>query len=229
MFEIARAWLHRLTNRPALPIRGERRAWPRRPAERKTMIVSGGSLSGSLAAEVLDASCAGVRLLAGQPLELGTVYRVELPPRTGTAAATVLATVIHVAPRGDGTWSVGCRFATELCNGDLRALGVEQTESRQHPPADDPGQCQARIRPTDESGPLPPTPIHNISPVGVAVRLDRRTEPGTLVTVELLGPAGGTVSILGSAVYVAETDPGHWLTVCNFVRPLDDAELRVLG
>ena len=54
--------------------------------------------------------------------ELKTLLAIELLSRSGQPSRRVFARVVHVHRRGDGSWLLGCAFATELSEEDLQAL-----------------------------------------------------------------------------------------------------------
>ena len=56
-----------------------------------------------------------------------------------------------------------------------------------------------------------------------------RIEPGVLLSMELRSKTDAPVlTIVGCIVHISEAGPGEWLVGCNFVRELDDEELRKL-
>jgi hypothetical protein len=69
----------------------------------------------------------------------------------------------------------------------------------------------------------------NISSAGLAVRLSRPFEPGTLLIVELTHKAKRSTCCLPVKVVHATAEGTRlWLIGCEFVRSLDEEELRAL-
>jgi hypothetical protein len=233
MFERTRSFLQRLTAGRREPTEGERRAWDRYPSGRETTVRANVDGRAPLTAGVRDVSRGGMRLIVDQPVEEGDMIRIELPPLNGEPVTAVMACVVHVCPEPPAEWSLGCNFATELNDDDLRSLGAkrvrtEDTDQRSWERVAAHGR--AVVRPAGSFAADPQTvPIHNISPTGVAVRLDRRVEPGTLLQLDLQSEAGAPVlTILGCVVYMSDVGDGRWLAGCNFIRELDDLELQKL-
>lgn len=73
-------------------------------------------------AAVLDFSPGGMRLLASRPVEPRTLLRVELEAGDGQTSRKVLARVSHCSAQEGGKWILGCAFANELSDADVRAL-----------------------------------------------------------------------------------------------------------
>jgi len=231
MFERVRSLLQRLTGGAVLA-RDERRVWDRLSSARETIIRSNVEGAAPLRARVQNASRGGARMLVGQPLDEGDMILVELPTLNGEPITSILACVVHVRPESSA-WSVGCCFATELNDADLHSLGAKRAKADH----DDqrawervPIQGVAVFTPARQARAEPQTaPIHNLSPTGVALRLSRRLEPGTLLSLELRTEIGQTsVTILGCVVYLSEVGTDRWLAGCNFIRELDDSELQKL-
>jgi hypothetical protein len=102
---------------------GERRAWVRCPCSARCQVREyGGAAEGGEWAAVRDVSPDGIGLVLPSRLEPGAMLDLEFQgvhfPRA------VVAGVVHVTPRDDGTWLVGCKFARPL-NGDELHLLLE--------------------------------------------------------------------------------------------------------
>ena len=78
--------------------------------------------SDSRTANVLNVSANGVGLLVDEEIENGTLLNIELQNESGQAAQSILACVVHVLPKDDGRWALGCNFIRELSENDLLAL-----------------------------------------------------------------------------------------------------------
>jgi hypothetical protein len=85
-------------------------------------------------ATILDISRGGLRLILQRRFEPGANLDIELPGSGSREASTVIGTVVYVRPQDAGFWSLGCKFASELSEEELRELLGHQ------PGADQPAQ-----------------------------------------------------------------------------------------
>jgi hypothetical protein len=101
----------------------DQRAWMRFPS---TVTVScelvNGAQTQRWTAQVLDISTTGISLLVTRLLTVGMLLSVDLHGG-GPQEPTILASVVHVTPRGDGEWALGCNFIRSLSEEELQALG----------------------------------------------------------------------------------------------------------
>jgi hypothetical protein len=208
----------------------ERRAWARyQPEVPVRLRLARVGDREALDAEVLDVSLGGVRLRAARPFEPGALLSIELP--AAPCPARVLAYVIHSQAEEGGRWALGCSFAAELADDDLRALGAQ----RQRPQAPDQRQWVRFSCPIKASwAPLRSSPgdsfparVLDISPSGVGLVVGEEVEVGTVLSLTLHGSAGG-LTILASVVRAAAQGEAEWALGCSFIRELADAELGAL-
>ena len=208
MFNVARALLYRLTNGLHKAERGDQRAWLRHAAG-PTLIVFRADQPDPTVARVLDVARGGVRLLVSEPVKPGAILFVDIPEHAGSPPAVILAYAIRIRRLEPGIWSLGCRFATELNEGDVQALAdlpirtpEPSSRPKERPPVPGPTGTDRPIRPARTSRHLQPLPHRPRRPA------DPRSEPGMLLNVELLGPAGVSVGpILGCVVYMPASGP----------------------
>ena len=73
-------------------------------------------------ARVVDISTTGIGLLVDSYVEPETLLAVELQGDDADATYTLLVEVRRAAKQGDGEWLLGCSFARELTETELRAL-----------------------------------------------------------------------------------------------------------
>jgi hypothetical protein len=105
----------RLRNR-----RDDQRMWVRFPTDVEARYQKVGDVRNeACAARVLNVSPTGVGLLVNDSVEAGALLTVDLH---GRSHRTILACVVHVTPREDGVWALGCNFIRELTEDDLKAL-----------------------------------------------------------------------------------------------------------
>jgi PilZ domain len=88
--------------------------------------------------------------------------------------------------------------------------------------------CQAIAAPTAEmAGTAWLGRLRNVSSAGLALRLSRHFEPGSLLMLEL--EARGRVrSFPIRVVHATQEAHRHWIIGCEFITPLSEAELRAL-
>ena len=100
----------------------ERRAAVRYPSQSATAChpVPDGDVLCS--ARVVDISTTGVGLVVDRFVEPETLLAIELPSDGPTPGYTLLVEVRHATARGEGEWRLGCSFARELSEDELRWL-----------------------------------------------------------------------------------------------------------
>jgi hypothetical protein len=72
--------------------------------------------------QVQNISASGVGLLVDRSIEPGTLISLDLHGPTGQGRLSILACVVHVTPRENESWSLGCNFIRELSDQELAAL-----------------------------------------------------------------------------------------------------------
>jgi hypothetical protein len=183
-------------------------------------------------ARVRDVSTLGIGLILPGPLEMGALLEVELQRANGVLVRTVLARVVHVMDDGK-TWTVGCAFASELCDEELRLFHAEAAR----PQAKD---CRRWLRfpcnvetvcYTCETTPgeRRPARVLNVSPGGIGLLLPCQFTAGTLLHFELPVEANQPArALLVRVARVLEQAQGMWFLDCEFAHRLEDDELRRL-
>lgn len=73
-------------------------------------------------ATVRNLSATGLSLRSEVASEVGTLLTVELLNRAHTRSRTVLAWVVHLTPRQDGDWVIGCSLTQEMDENEVREL-----------------------------------------------------------------------------------------------------------
>jgi hypothetical protein len=233
MFQRVVKWL--LGGHRAPVAEEERRVWIRHPCDAQTtcQLVNAPPVGERLAARVQNISRGGISLVVNRRFDPETLLSVELPGPTEHSPSFVLAYVVRVTPYPAGEWSVGCNFATELSDEELRPTGAKRLKSL---PCDQrawvrfPGQVRAayqRVNPPEAEG--RPAQVLDISASGIGLLADDPVEVGTLLNVDLRGPEGEVVlTILACVVRSAAHDGKEWALGCNFIRELTDRELGAL-
>jgi c-di-GMP-binding flagellar brake protein YcgR len=213
----------------------ERRVRVRYPANLETTLEPvNGTESIRLSGRVRNISANGINLVVPHHFEPGSMLGIELPGTLGQPSYRVLACVVHATATAEGQWALGCTFARELGDDDLRQFGVV----RQKPatpddsriwmrfPCDVKALCQVVAEPQTEPW---PARVLNISPTGIGLLVARAIDTGTLLSLELQGPAEPSAhTMLACVVHVTVSPDGQWALGCNFIRELSEAELQAL-
>ncbi len=81
-----------------------------------------------------NVSHSGLRLRLKRRFEPRTGLGIELPGKNGDEPATVYVRVVHVRREEDGTYTLGCKFMSELSDEELqRLVGVGQEDESAYP------------------------------------------------------------------------------------------------
>jgi hypothetical protein len=73
-----------------------------------------------------------------------------------------------------------------------------------------------------------PAKVRNVSSGGICMSLDRRFEPGALLTIEIQRTgAGQSFTFVGRVIHVSR-DGGGWLLGCAFRSALSEDEIQAL-
>jgi hypothetical protein len=208
----------------------DRRESDRHPLEREVTFFIGRIGLLELTGLMRDVSRGGMRLLVDQEIGCGSVIRVRVPLPAGNPEVLVLACVVHAEPAAGGAFEIGCAFAGELSDAELRLLGVtggERPDAEQRQSERTSAAGHVRFSRVNYVAEKCPAEIHNISLSGVAFFSERSVTPGNLLEVELCDHEGRPiVSIVACVVYVSRPKPGQWLVGCNFIRELHEAEFQ---
>ena len=228
MFERTRSFIHRLTH-SSVWNGEERRLWQRRAAM-TTVRIQLDDESEPLTAQVQDVSPGGVRLQVARDIPHGRMLRIDLPESSPGMHTSVLACVVHVRRGGNGLFSVGCQFSTELSDQDMQGLGAPKRRARS---TDErhwervPIAGSAAYRNVRQNGDKRAATLHNISPTGLALLVDEEIQPGNLLQIELLAQgATESLTMLACVVYLTPHGDDRWLIGCNFIRELEDHVLE---
>jgi hypothetical protein len=230
MFERTRKLIRRLAGEETAESR-ERRSTERYPSEHATRIrpADGGA---DMMARIQDVSRGGIRLIVDQPVPSGAMIHIQLPSPNHDPHTMVMACVVHSRPTHHGSYALGCSFSTDLNDTDLSLLAAKKAPppqpSRANPRAEQ-VNGRATYRRVEQDEERRSATIHNLSLGGVALKVSDEFEPGTLLDLELVDHSGTKrVTMVACVVYRTDLEEGHWLVGCNFVRELDDEDLRAL-
>jgi c-di-GMP-binding flagellar brake protein YcgR len=64
--------------------------------------------------QIVDVSLGGCRLMTSQRMEPATVFRIGVADGEDGLFTLLMARVVHISPRSDGKWAVGCTFTPKL-------------------------------------------------------------------------------------------------------------------
>jgi hypothetical protein len=225
-------WLGQLVRgRPVADCKAERRMAVRFPCRLTAdrMPVHGPS-GERCSVEVIDISHGGFRMVATELVEPGAFLSAQIP---GEAPTTVLAYVVRVTPRPGGDWEVGCAFASEIGDDDLRRLGGESLASTA---ADRRGweralclkeisfQLLGADRPT-----WSPALVLDVSAGGIALHVNEIVDLQAMLRLELRGGDWQSATVLlASVVRITELTDGGWLLGCSFARELQEDEVQAI-
>jgi len=71
--------------------------------------------------------------------------------------------------------------------------------------------------------------VRNLSSGGICLALDRRFEPGALLTIEVQRTTtASSFSFVAKVIHVSRDDSGGWLLGCAFRSPLSEDEIQGL-
>jgi c-di-GMP-binding flagellar brake protein YcgR len=210
----------------------ERRLWGRVPCDVETTCQLASDHSGQrLAARVRDLSRGGVSLTVPRSFELGTLLSVSLP--ASGAGVEVLACVVRCAHHGPENWELGCTFAAELSDEDLRAFGARRERAAEIDQRDWVRyDCHAQaayqaIRSEDPEARHQAT-VLNISAGGIALQVEEALHVGDLLSLELSRDGTFVLTTLASVVRTGTGPGGVRLVGCNFIRELAEEQILTL-
>jgi hypothetical protein len=228
-----RSWKRLVGRQPrAAAVEEDRRVWVRYPCELETTLQPAHNPEPlRLAARVQDISRGGISLLVNCHFEPGALLSVDLPG-AGGRSSQALAYVVRVSQHASGAYAVGCTFAAEIGDDDLQPFGARQVK----PAGPDqrnwvrfPCTAQASYQPLHGGPDALPAQVLDISPTGVGLRVGSAVDVGVLLSVTLRDGRGESgLTIMASVVRVTTHGNGEWALGCNFIRELNDRELRAL-
>jgi hypothetical protein len=210
----------------------ERRAWDRFPSDAKVTIQAseGGTAQ---AARVGDVSRGGIKLLVRMVYAVGDMIRINLPDDLPDAAHSILACVVQVRIETPGTWALGCIFCEELTEQELSTFGASRVKA----PAEDLRgyvRFPCSVKATYERAGQPAhstteVDVENVSATGIGLLVEKPLELGSLLNLHLRNPARKEIrTILACVVHVTSRPEGKCLLGCNFIRELNDNDLKAL-
>jgi c-di-GMP-binding flagellar brake protein YcgR len=238
MFEGTGSWWQRLTKRQpdagsaeAATACEERRIWVRYPCDRPTQYAPDDEPPQS--ARVLDISRGGAKIIAGQGHEPGSLISIELPGPDGKVMCAALACVVYARQGDEDKWVLGCSFSKELEEAHLHAFAAGPGEAVSNDKRSWPrftGNLTATVQLTNSYDLTRwPAKVLNLSAGGVALVVDRDIRNGTLLTVDLCGANGQRLdTILICVVHITTGEDGTRRLGCNFIRELEESDLRRL-
>lgn len=211
----------------------ERRLWVRYPANLATVVQPAQTPEPERISSIIrDISLGGANLVADRQFEPGQVITVELPLREGDETQSVLACVVRAVEEKPGQWALGCVFSRELAGEDLEGLGARRIRNRS---SDKrvwmrfPTNVEATFQKVgDINNEASSARVLNISASGVGLLVNEKVETGALLSVELLGHGQVRRTILACVVHVSPREDSEWALGCNFIRELNEQDLKAL-
>jgi hypothetical protein len=211
----------------------ERRVWVRRAMQ---MNVRCGEANDQTEEDVFgvisDLSRGGVQIVSPRRFDVGTLLNVRLSAPAQESTFSALACVVRAQPHGDSEWAMGCRFSCELDEEQLVSLGA----ARVRPSAPDARawqrfSCSAKaFVQRVSSGDLAhrPARVLDIAVSGLALHVEEAIPVGELVNADLVDASGKQIVTLLACVVNSQTVSDGYRLGCNFIRELNDAEIRAL-
>jgi hypothetical protein len=240
MFEKTFSFWRRLVGKtpvpPSAPESGtqeDRRTWVRYGTDVQGKVqLAEHAGSPKIPATIRDLSMGGANLVLDRPFQLGDILSIEIPA-DGDQICTVLACVVRISPEKDSCWSLGCAFSRELSSDDLAHFGAQKVEASgadQRKWVRFACEMKASYRqvgdPRDQSH---PAQVLNISANGIGLAVTPPLDSGSLLNVDLTDKHGrSTQTILACVVHTTQRTSGELAVGCNFIRELNDDELKSL-
>jgi hypothetical protein len=105
------------------------RVYPRHACQVSTLCQPAGGNETRWPAAMNNVSQGGVALVLGRRFERKTCLAIELPGANDGDPYTVFVRVVHLRSNGDGSYTLGCQFVSELSEEELGRLVHEQPPS----------------------------------------------------------------------------------------------------
>ncbi len=180
-------------------------------------------------ATIHDISLGGVQLIVPRRFEPGSGLGIELPAHDGGEPSLVLARIIHVHALPDGTWSLGCKFISELGEDELQGLlALQNPPPEPQPPTElSPPPVIPSHLPAAPPGPqtLQPVDVQLELPDGriVDCHLRRLSIPalpvaGQALTIRLNSPRGSRPALRVEVIGCSRRD-GRWVLRGRLLSP----------
>jgi hypothetical protein len=212
----------------------ERRQAPRFPSDLETLcrpLV--GQCNTSWPGRVLDISRNGLALVLHRRFEPGALLTMELEDHGRSIRRSIFARVMHIRPYEAGGWRLGCAFAEELSEEELRAFraqpvqaGADDCRAWVRFECDMATQCREADNPDAETV---PGRILNISPGGIGLVVATAWPKGTLLWLQLPGtPERPGRSVLVRVSHPAREAGDLCLLGCEFAFQLGEEDLQGL-
>jgi hypothetical protein len=190
-----------------------------------------GTAANSWPACAVDVSTGGIALVLARRFERGAILSLRLENLNGEVARTLFLRVVHATMEEGGAWRLGCSFASELSEEELRPFQADrvrpsgpdfrawvrftcdvETSCQSVAPAQ-PGRWSARVL--------------EVSPAGMSLLVPCQFERGTLLNVELPGTLGSIprqvlVRVLGDRPLSSD----QWILGCELADQLSDEDLQ---
>jgi hypothetical protein len=179
---------------------------------------------------VRNISRGGINLVLSRSFRPGELLSVALP---GNGEDTEVLACVMRCDEVAGAWQLGCTFATQLSDDDLRRFGARA--ARTSPPDQRtwerfPCQAQAAFTVVRSKEPAArPVSVVNISAGGIALQVTSPLSIGELLSVELRRSEGQPVlTTLASVVRTTTERTGGHIVGCNFIHHLPEEQIRQL-
>jgi PilZ domain len=181
-------------------------------------------------ARAVNISPGGISLVLDRRFEQGDILSIRLASPDGETARNLLLRVVYAKAQDDGSWRLGCAFASELGQEELRAFeaeGVRPTEpdfrAWMRFTCDVETTCRAVAPARDESWSVH---VLDVSPAGMSLLAPRQFERGALLSVDLPGTGSLSRHVLVRVVNDRRFSSNQWIIGCELADQISDQELQ---
>jgi hypothetical protein len=181
-------------------------------------------------ARAVDISAGGIALVLDRRFERGAILSIRLASDRETTR-NLLLRVVYAKSQGDGSWRLGCAFARELGQRELRAFKAERVrpsepDLRAWVPfrCDVDTVCRAITPSENETWPIR---VLEVSLAGMSLVAPHPFDCGALLNVELPGvdellPRHILVRVVTNRPFSSN----RWLLGCELAARISDQELQ---
>jgi hypothetical protein len=210
----------------------ERRAAVRYPCDLHTTCQPmGRTAAGSWPARAVNISANGIALVLNRRFERGTILSIGLESADGQTARSMLVRVVYAKGQDDGSWRMGCVFASELGDEELQAFKAKRLRPTEPDfrawvrfPCNVETVCWEAVPGNEENFAVR---VLEVSPAGMSLLAPRQFAQGTLLNVELPTVVGGyRRHVLVRVINNRPSNIDEWILGCELADRISDEELR---
>jgi hypothetical protein len=189
-----------------------------------------GAAAQSWPARAVDISGNGIALVLDRRFERGAILSIRLESEDRDTTRNLLLRVVYAKAESEGAWRLGCAFASELGQEELRAFKAERVRPSEPDSrawvrfrCDVDTVCRAVTPSQDETW---PARVMEVSPAGMSLVAPHRFDRGTLLNVELPGIIGSPPRHVLVRVVTNRPAGANWVLGCELAAQISDQELQ---